>query len=210
MKRYILTIDTGNEGAIATNFPVSLRDAFLKSKADGSGNPSRLRVSTTDEFLWLHSFNLSRAARFDGLAKTMADSTAELRPPMLCRLLSDVTRGYREAAASKGEPTPLVVFYEDVNFHKSTQQSARAGELRGVILAYGINLDDAGVDSEEVSVLKSWIFKGAPVGTKRDARTAEAWVRRRPELSGEIRNDDEAHAVALYLYYCEKTGLIKG
>lgn len=53
-------------------------------------------------------------------------------------------------------------------------------------------------DGVKASTLKAHIFKGSPKGTKRDKSAAEIKVR---ESFSTVRNDHEAHAVALVDYY---------
>jgi len=198
LKQHLVTIDTGSKGAVATTFAWSPRDAFLKSKIDGSGAGLFMTDDVTARGYTVHSFDLGRAAKYDGLAEKFGDIIPPDKVAMQGRLIEDIIEAY--AALPYG--LPLVFVYEYVEFVASTLAALRLGEYRGVIQERAFNLGHAH-DGVDVSKLKSYIFAGFPTGSKRDAAATEKAVNKWRALSTKVRNDDEATAVALMRYYCE-------
>ena len=93
--------------------------------------------------------------------------------------------------------TPDFVVFEYNPFLKSVYQAEANFGYLGILLerlaGWGVPFDGV-----KASTLKAHIFRGSPKGIKRDKAAAEIKVR---ESFPAVRNDHEAHAVALIDYY---------
>lgn len=199
----LIALDNGSTLGIASNFEIDIPPYYHNQGFSEGVQALRTPVTPDTE---LNVFFSSIC-----IARSQSDKNASLSP--ICAkgskpderffayreiLLKVILDRYLKIRNSEGYHKPFILF-EKVDFIRSRFQAqynygylAHLGEF--------CYRHDFGIDNIHAATLKAWILKG-----HKGARTKEmAHIRMRERFSEEIRNDHEAHAIALLLCYIEK------